>query len=914
MKNNSLLRYTHTTLRCVAVPALLLTSWASPHLSAQDDDDDIIQLSPFIVDGSGDMGYTATASLAGGRLATNLRDTAAAVTVLTEEFIRDIGATSFLEAARWAPNAVPQTEVRGQDLYNDYQVSFRSLGGRYQTRNFFRWYINSDSFSTERIDFSRGPNGLVFGDSGSGGIANISSKRAHSSNFNEVLAQWSSFGGYRFTADSNIKISDQVQVRVAGLLQDFDDWRDVGKNKREGLFATVTYRPTRKTTLRVEGEWGDIHRLITFGMLDSFSNWNGVTTNPGFIQPGQVPSSLQRQGGIQLVFNPARPELGIMNYQGFANTTGTFRQLLPEPQQGLPANAVIRDHKQSLQASNAGVYNDYYTFSVFLDQQVGDNLFFEVAMNYQQQTRDARRWFFDAWTIDVNETLPNGQPNPNLLQPFGQARYWNDEQANRVVDMRASMAYFLSTDLTDQRFLLSAGQRRDKFSIDWYEWVRTNGSDPRLVANNEQSQPANRLFVRRYANETSFPVNVPPDIDPVSGIAARSVHSRAFVSEKPITYVQAAAVGRWLKDKSLNTVIGARRDFYREKTNRGLVVRDPVTHEVISAGPRVTEDKKNVTSLNASSVYHFNQMFSVFAGYSESFDAGNVATGIDGNGLPSLESKGVEAGVRLFLLDNRISGSITYYSNQEDNNRIGGEATNINRIWGALELDERQVANYQDRVSFKGTGWEFDFTANPTRNWRILFNVSFPDTQQTGGFADTRAYVAANRGFWEQQIAALEATGDGNDASRADVARSALVSIDGRIGGFAEGRRIDETFRYNANLFTRYFFREGMLEGFSIGGGANIRGSRTVGNRPGDPFDYVYADAYTLFTLVAGYQREVRGGMIDLQVNVSNLFDKEVVRPFQYSSYAVGGESIFVPSRFNVQDPRRVLVTLSYRF
>ena len=906
-----------TRLRPVSVPraAVIIPLLAAAAVFAQPDEaDDVYELSPFIVDVSGDVGYTATSSLAGGRLATQLRDTAAAVTVFTDAFIRDVGATNFLEAARWAPNAVPQTEVRGQDLYNDYQVRFRSLGGGYQTRNFFRWYINSDAFSTERIDFSRGPNGLVFGDSGSGGIANVNSKRAHRENFGEVLAQWSSFGGFRVTADANIEVSEKLQVRAVGLLQRFDDWRDVGKNDRDGLFATLTFRPTERSTIRLDGEWGDLHRLITFGMLDNFSRWDGVTTNPGFIEPGQVPPTLQRQGQVQLVYNAARPDLGVVNFQGFASTAGSFRQLLPVEQEGLPSAAVIPNHRESLQAPNAGVYNDYWTVSAYWDHRFGDNLFFELAANYQEQTRDARRWFFDAWTIDVNETLPDGLPNPYLGEAYGQARLWTDQQTNRVSDIRASLAYLLESDFTDQRFLVQTGHRNDRFSIDWFEWVRTNGSNPVLVGGNEQSLPANRIFVRRYASERDLDVAVPPARDPVSGIEAREAHTRAFVSEKPVTYVQTAAVGQWLDTRALHTMFGARRDFYRERTNRRLEERDAVTNEITGIGPTETVDRQNVTSLNGSAVYHLTHYLSVFAGYSESFDVGNVALGIDGRGLPSLESKGLEGGMKFFLYDNRISGTVTYYRNEEDNNRIRGEAGNINRIWGALERDDLQVENYQDRVSFKGSGWEFDFTANPAPNWRVLFNISFPETKQTDGFADTRAYVEENRPLWESEIAALEASEDLSDSLRADLARNSLQGIEGRIGGFAEGRRIDETFRYTANFFTRYFFREGSLEGFSIGGGANMRGKRTVGNRPGDPFDYVYADSYILTTVVLGYERSVRDGRLSLQLNVSNLFDKEIVRPYRYSSYVTDGQALFVPDRFTVQDPRRFLFTASYRF
>ncbi|MBT6767785.1 MAG: hypothetical protein HOA81_02195, partial [Opitutales bacterium] len=43
---------------------------------AQDDDQEVFELSPFAVDASGDTGYRATSTIAGSRLNTQLRDVA----------------------------------------------------------------------------------------------------------------------------------------------------------------------------------------------------------------------------------------------------------------------------------------------------------------------------------------------------------------------------------------------------------------------------------------------------------------------------------------------------------------------------------------------------------------------------------------------------------------------------------------------------------------------------------------------------------------------------------------------------------------------------------------------------------------------------------------------------------------------
>ncbi len=59
---------------------------------AQDtSEDEVFELSPFEIDASQDSGYRATNTLAGSRLNTQLKDVAASISVLTSEFMEDIG-------------------------------------------------------------------------------------------------------------------------------------------------------------------------------------------------------------------------------------------------------------------------------------------------------------------------------------------------------------------------------------------------------------------------------------------------------------------------------------------------------------------------------------------------------------------------------------------------------------------------------------------------------------------------------------------------------------------------------------------------------------------------------------------------------------------------------------------------------
>ena len=54
---------------------------------------EVVELSPFEVNTSRDLGYVAENTLAGSRLNARLRDTAGSVAVLTKEFLDDLAIT-----------------------------------------------------------------------------------------------------------------------------------------------------------------------------------------------------------------------------------------------------------------------------------------------------------------------------------------------------------------------------------------------------------------------------------------------------------------------------------------------------------------------------------------------------------------------------------------------------------------------------------------------------------------------------------------------------------------------------------------------------------------------------------------------------------------------------------------------------
>jgi len=85
----------------------------------QTDDEEIVRLSPFAVEERTDIGrYQAVESSSGSRIHTNLMDSPQSITVLTNEFIADIGAGRVFDALKYVAGIGVGSNPDLQDLMN----------------------------------------------------------------------------------------------------------------------------------------------------------------------------------------------------------------------------------------------------------------------------------------------------------------------------------------------------------------------------------------------------------------------------------------------------------------------------------------------------------------------------------------------------------------------------------------------------------------------------------------------------------------------------------------------------------------------------------------------------------------------------------------------------------------------------
>jgi outer membrane receptor protein involved in Fe transport len=531
--------------------------------------DEIVALTPFEVRTDRDAGYTATSALAGGRTDTPLKETPAAISVFTRQFLDDIAATSFHDAAEWAVNSIPEYR-RNESPYGDYAVNLRSLGASFPSRNYFLWYIDGDGYNTERLEFARGPNGVLFGDGNIGGITTTWTKRARLDRpFRSLSARVDTYGGYRGTLDINQPASGTFGLRFNAVYDRALSWRDNSDNIRDGQHLAGVWKIDNQTNLTVEAEIG--HRdtnVYTNNYGDAASYWDGKTVYDGKTAP--VGGGLGRLGTYYLNI-PAVPQAGYANWANFYVTNGTGIALQPRARGDVAGFSALPRKEFNLQPVDSVVGLDYYTYSVFLDRRFSDGLYAQVAYNRARNIRESHlnETLFTDYRIDVNQVLPNGQPNPKFGVPFADAQRNTQNQSNLVDDLRGLVTYSFDTTWLKQRVSLIGGERRDLFDYWQKRLFRTNGPNPNFGASDNQYRE--RLY---WDQPGAFPLD---SIPVLPGYTFDYKPTFVLHQRKFLDYAQLASTSKFFDDR-LTVLLGLRYDhFYQTQKSTSGIPADPVT-------------------------------------------------------------------------------------------------------------------------------------------------------------------------------------------------------------------------------------------------------------------------------------------------------------------------------------------------
>ncbi len=939
-----------------------------------------IELNPFVVRTEVNQGYYASETLSGTQLKSQVRDLANPISILTEEFMRDIGAVNYEEALEF----LPSTQAYKGDTADPEAVTSRTgtpftvRGFRSSslTNNFFTSRIKVDNFNTETVTQSRGPNSLLFGLGSVGGGLDATAKGGRfDANSYSLEMRFDTEGSRRASVDINrIVVPRKVALRFAALTHDQRTPRELQYMRRNSAYLNLTLQPFKGATINLNAETGRIDELLPRPYLayDSVSAWLNDPRTP--LQKANTIDRALVESGTTAARNTARnlitgvsqglsttnhlvyvmnaPQLGVQNWNYKSRGSEAFVNGLNQAQTSISGATRVPgvDFPLDTVVTGPSDYFDttYDKFSASWQQQVLQKTFFEMAgaleFSKNEDWQPVQRGDYEVF-IDNNYYLPTqlaaNNPDPSKpLNPYFGTPYI---ESNATLQNRTTTLKQYRATLTRQ-FDLSRIEPIKGFDLGqltavafhYYRNVDSYFQQPEemtttsVLASGLLSDTQNQIRRRYYltpGQPVSFPAFTPGQAainqtgnPAVPGSIIPTVRSAFLHRLNPVyapeTTKSYAAIGQWeLFSRRLILTGGIRRD---DLSSRNFVfAQDPVTRIFLGKGQGAFAPATNssVTNTNYGAVVRVTRWLDAFANTAtNTVGAGGTNYDVYNRTLPNQEGTGYDLGVRGFFFADRVILKFNYFNNELTNRisnplRDGAIGIEMARQNGYVEryLEGMVLNGFGSKVAgaprfadYPGNGlwtdvesdltqgYEIEATLNPTRQLRLMFNVSYNDSKLNETYKFTRPW-------YEQFVKPVR-----EDAAIRSVIANPTFNATRTIGDYITG--IERRLNYHeaqvggarlrgnhwlVNVVGSYAFDQGPLKGTRVGGSARWRDAPAIGYpEKGGTFDVANAfrGAESLVT-DAFVSYAWRQRLLDRNLNwtvslrVRNLLDDDAATP-----------------------------------
>ncbi len=209
---------------------------------------------------------------------TDIKDIPQALTVISEAQIEDQQLRSIADVMYFVPGASTGTGEANRD-----QVTLR---GNNTTADFFVNGLRDDVqyfrdfYNVDRVEVLKGPNAMIFGRGGGGGIVNRVTKQSTLHAHREIVAAGDSYGGVRLTADLDQPLGEGIGLRVNGMYENGDSFRHHVDLERYGINPTVGFMVGPNTRIDLSYEYLHDRRTADRGVPSDVRDGVGTVDNP----------------------------------------------------------------------------------------------------------------------------------------------------------------------------------------------------------------------------------------------------------------------------------------------------------------------------------------------------------------------------------------------------------------------------------------------------------------------------------------------------------------------------------------------------------------------------------------------------------------------------------------------------------
>ena len=692
-----------------------------------------VEMSAFEVKADTDGSYGAINSNSITRFNTELTSLPISADIFTETFINDVGARTiedmvmnFVAGAGFdTDNNTTVGNNQPGDRNANSNVKLRGLSTPTVQRDGFMpgGAIGtgvSSTFDVERVEVINGPQSLLYGNGGAGGVINTVSKQARfgQKRAGSVTLRSDEYGNAMGQFDLGAGGS-QFAYRLAATREKIGGRRTDIYGMLDGIYGQVAAR-LGATTFRLTLERANFDRLIS-GAATTYTARSATDD----VRNGQFLSYLLATNQLERANSGASGGGFIGNGQINWETLNSYE-------------GDLKSEK---------THTDFGTLQV--DTRFNDWLSAEFAVGYRGTTGSLRA------SAGITMLAPNNATNPTGTWAMTQATALDDrytDNPTRTKSIRVALVatnQFFGGRAKSQTIVGADFARRDDRSIDYYFYqVDNNGNTPVNAAT------ASNLEFGRTVLGTPlrliWPVGNGPVKYPFWGPEAKTVSYGGVNWARGLANFPDPALVS--PNNPLGLRLGGRQYLIRHTTNKGAFGANtlslfngrlellsgfrlaPVDRLQLNQGVALPVNGDNQTtalirktafSFSLGANYAINRALRVYVNASDSYNPPAAqANDPYGNGPRVAHGLGSEMGLKVSTPDGRYSGTIAYYHTNSKNEQyavtstlqLAINPTGLNGQYGASSV--------WINVDRQSEGVQAAFTAAPTKNWRIRVSAA----------------------------------------------------------------------------------------------------------------------------------------------------------------------------------------------
>ncbi len=429
-------------------------------------------------------GYQVPTISSGTKTPTLLRDVPQSVTVVTRQLMQDQLMTSVGDVVRYVPgvtlhqgeNNRDQVIIRGNSSSADFFVD--------GIRDDVQYY--RDLYNLDRVEALKGPNAMIFGRGGGGGVINRVTKEAGFGTLREVDLQSGSYANKRVTADFDQPLGEKLALRLNGLYEDSGSFRDGVGLQRSGIAPTLTLMPSEATKITVGYEHFRDTRVADRG-ITSFQGRPadvGIDTFYGNPDDSHV-RALVNLGSVNVEHRFGA--LTLRNRTLFGGYDRFYQNYVPGAVTADKSNVTLTAYNNATQRQNLFNQTDL-TYGLEAGA-VRHTLLAGVEVGRQLTDNFRQTGFFNNSTTSI--LAPYGSPTIDTPVTFRQSA----TDADNHLRTQVSALYAQDQIELSPHLQLVAGLRFDRFDLEY----RNNRNGVRLGRADDLVSPRAGIIVKPIA-------------------------------------------------------------------------------------------------------------------------------------------------------------------------------------------------------------------------------------------------------------------------------------------------------------------------------------------------------------------------------------------------------------------------------